>query len=283
MTKQLLIYESAVPVSATRHAGVSIEPNDSYAFSANVNAVPLMAVEFPRASAEYAIVFATEGDEVMPVAVLGVRKEQNLYLSPDSQWKADYIPAFIRRYPFVFSSSADRKTLTLCVDESHPGVNREGRGSALFGEDAKPTPYVEKVLDFLKDYQTHFERTRVFAKRIKELGLLEPMQAQVKSPKGEKVTLGGFMAVNRDKLRALDGETLQKLAKNDELEMLYLHLSSMRNFNDVKDRFIGTLANEPKVDTETKAEAQTEAEATPSKGSASSRRQRTSSAANADS
>ena len=283
MTKQLLIYESAVPVSATRHAGVSIEPNDSYAFSASINAVPLMAVEFPRASAEYAIVFATQGDEVMPVAVLGVRKEQNLYLSSDSQWKADYIPAFIRRYPFVFSSSADRKTLTLCIDESHPGVNREGRGSALFGEDSKPTPYVEKVLQFLKDYQIHFERTRVFGKRVKELGLLEPMRAQVTSPKGEKTSLGGFMAVSRDKLRALDGETLQKLAKNDELEMLYLHLASMRNFNDVKDRFIGTLTDQAKVESETKAEAETEEAATPSKSAANSRRQRTSNTETADS
>ena len=55
MAKQLLIYESAVPVSAARHAGVCVEPNESYAFIAGVNAVPLMAVEFLRASAEYAI------------------------------------------------------------------------------------------------------------------------------------------------------------------------------------------------------------------------------------
>ena len=40
------------------------------------------------------------------------------------------------------------------------------------------------------------------------------------------------------------------LAKNDELELLYLHLSSMRNFSEVKDRLMGTLASgaEPKAD-----------------------------------
>jgi hypothetical protein len=31
------------------------------------------------------------------------------------------------------------------------------------------------------------------------------------------------------------------LAKTDELELLYLQLHSMRNFNDVKDRLIGSL------------------------------------------
>lgn len=240
MAKQLLIYQSAVALSAARHSDVCIEANDSYAFSAAVNAVPLMAVEFPRASAEYAIVFTAHGDDVMPAVVLGVRNEQNLYLSPDARWKADYIPAFIRRYPFIFSSSADGKTLTLCIDESHPGVNREGRGHSLFTDDAKPTPYVEKVLDFLQEFQAQFERTRAFCHRLKELQLLEPMQANVTTPDGEKLSLGGFLAVSREKLRTLDGETLEKLAKNDELELLYLHLSSMQNFSEVKDRLIGT-------------------------------------------
>ena len=115
MSKQLLIYESAHPVNPGRHGGVSVEPGTDYAFSAGVNAVPLMAIEFPRASAEYAIVFTSEGDAVMPAAVLGIRNEQNLYLSPDAQWKADYIPAFIRRYPFVFSSNTEGQTLTLCA------------------------------------------------------------------------------------------------------------------------------------------------------------------------
>jgi hypothetical protein len=244
VAKQLLIYESAVPVSAARHSGMYVEPSASYAFSAGVNAVPLMAIEFPRASAEYAIVFTAEGDDVMPAVVLGVRNEQNLYLTPEAHWKADYIPAFIRRYPFVFSTSPDGKSLALCIDEAHPGVNREGRGSALFGDDGKPTPYVDKVLEFLKDYQAQFERTRVFGRGIRELGLLEPMQANVTTPKGDKLTLSGFMAVNRDKLRALAGDTLQQLAKNDELELLYLHLASLRNFEAIKDRLIGTLADQ---------------------------------------
>jgi len=242
MTKQLLIYESAVPMSASRHGGMCFEHIANYSFSAGINAVPLMAVEFIRAATEYAIVFATVGDDILPAAVLGVRPEQNLFLSNDSKWQAKYIPAFIRRYPFVFSASNDRKMVTLCVDESHPGLNGDGRGQRLFGDDGKPSAYTEQVLKFLKEYQVHFERTRLFGKRLKDFGLLEPMQAQVTTPKGEKLTLGGFMAVPRKKLRALEGEALASLAKTDELELLYLHLYSMRNFHDVKDRLASSLA-----------------------------------------
>lgn len=244
MAKQLLIYQSAVPVSAARHAGYSVRPTADYAFSAGINAVPLMAVEFLRAAAEYAIVFTPAGDEVLPAAVLGVRDDQNLYLSNDGRWQAKYIPAFIRRYPFVFSSSADGQTLTLCVDESHPGVNRDGQGERLFGGDGKPTPYVERVLKFLQEYQAHFERTRTFCRRVKELGLLEPMQAQVTTPRGEKLSLSGFFSVKREALRKLSPDALSQLAGTDELELLYLQIYSMRNFEDVKDRLIGTLREE---------------------------------------
>ena len=244
MAKQLLIYESAVPVSLARHAETCIEPSTDYAFSADINAVPLMAVEFLRAEAEYAIVFTQAGSDVLPAAVLGVRSDQNLYLTPDQRWAAKYVPAFIRRYPFVFSRSEDGQTLTLCIDEGQRGVNREGRGERLFGSDGKPTPYVERVLKFLQDYQAHFERTRQFGRRISEMGLLEPMQAQVTTPGGEKLSLSGFLSVSREKLRQLDGAALATLAKTDELELLYLQLHSMRNFNDVKDRLIGNM-NEP--------------------------------------
>ena len=241
MSKQLLIYGSAVPISAARHADVSVEPRADYAFSADINAVPLMAVEFLRAEAEYAIVFTQAGSDVLPAAVLGVRNDQNLYLTADQRWSAKYIPAFIRRYPFVFSRSEDGKTLTLCIDEDQSGVNRDGRGERLFGSDGKPTSYVERVLKFLQDYQTHFERTRQFGRRISEMGLLEPMQAQVTTPSGEKLSLSGFLSVSREKLRQLDGASLTTLAKTDELELLYLQLHSMRNFNDVKDRLISSL------------------------------------------
>ena len=244
MAKQLLIYETAVPITPARHGKHSVEVGGSYAFSAGVNAVPLMAVEILRAATEYAVVFTAVGDEVLPAVVLGVKGEQNLYLDGEGHWKAKYVPAFLRRYPFVFSASADNKTLTLCVDEAYPGLNTEGRGQRLFGDDAKPTPYVEQVLTFLKEYQAQFMRTQAFGRRLKEYGLLEPMTARVTTPSGGTLSLTGFQAVSRAKLRALEPEKLAALATTDELELLYLHLYSMRNFNEVKDRLIGSLAAE---------------------------------------
>jgi SapC len=248
MKKQLLIYENVVPITPARHSRHSVEVGGSFAFSAGVNALPLMAVEIVRAATEYAVVFTGNGDDLMPAVLLGVKGEQNLYLGPDGQWTAKYIPAFLRRYPFIFASSADAKTLTLCIDEAYPGLNTEGRGQKFFEPDGKPTPYVEQVLGFLKEYQAQFLRTQAFSRKLHGLGVLEPMQAQVTTPDGAKLSLTGFQAVSRRRLRELAPEHLQALVQTDELELLYLHLYSMRNFHDVKDRLIGQLSG---ADTET--------------------------------
>ena len=240
VSKQLLIYETAVPITPARHGKHSVEVETDYGFTAGVNAVPLMTVEILRAATEYAVVFTGAGDDCMPAVVLGVEGDQNLYLGPDGHWNAKYIPAFIRRYPFVLAASADNKTLTLCIDEAYPGLNTEARGQRLFTDDGTPSAYVDQVLKFLKEYQSHFLRTQALGRRLKEYGLLEPMTARVTTPSGAKLSLTGFMAVNRGKLRQLDPDKLAELAKTDELELLYLHLYSMRNFSEVKDRLIGS-------------------------------------------
>lgn len=236
MPTQLLIYETAVPLSFARHGDCSVEISGNYAFSGKVNSVPLMAVEFPQAAVEYPIVFAGAENQVMPAVILGVRGSENLYLEPNGSWKASYIPAFVRRYPFVFSQSPDGERLLLCIDEAAPGFNREGRGQRLFTEDGKPSEYVDNVLRFLQEYQTQFRRTQRFCERVQELNLLDPMQAQVETATGERMALGGFKGVGRGKLKAVPAEKLAEMAQTDELELLYLQLQSMRNFNALRER-----------------------------------------------
>jgi hypothetical protein len=254
MPAQQLIYETAVPVNSGRHAQSSVEVGADYSFARKVNSLPLMAVEFPVAAADYAIVFAGTAEAVMPAVILGVRGNENLYLTKSGEWQAKYIPAFARRYPFIFSSSEDGKTFTLCIDEGFSGFNKEGRGQRLFTDDAKPTPYVENVLKFLQEYRAQFLLTQAFCKKLIEQKLLEPMQAQFTLGSGEKMSLTGFMVVDRKKLNALPGDELAEMVKTGQLELLYLHLQSMRNFVSVKDRLVQNQA--PKAAESGKAEAE---------------------------
>ena len=229
MPKQSAFYEEAIPISRERHTDLAVKVGSDYRFAKNVNSVPLTAVEFRRAAAEYAIVFLGGAEAIMPVVVLSVVQDQNNYVDEKGQWTAKYVPAFVRRYPFVFAGNDDDAGLILCIDETFSGCNLEGRGERLFDGEGERTQYLESVLRFQQDYQVNFNATRVFCRKLKDLDILEPMQVKFTTPKGKQYMLSGFMAINRAKLKALPDDKLSELARSDELELAYLHLNSMRN------------------------------------------------------
>lgn len=234
MTKQLLIYENAVPVSTERHRGLWVKGGTDFSFASDLNSAPLTIGELSAAGAEYPVVFV--GEDPMPVALLGARDAENLFVGADGGWTGKYIPAFLRRYPFVFATPTDGKTYTLCIDESFAGCNRDGRGEPLFDAEGKRTRFLENALEFTRVYQTQHEQTLAFARRLKGLDLFEPMHADFKLNSGRQMRLTGFNVVSRSKLKALSGETLSELLASDGLELIYLHLASLRHLDVLMDR-----------------------------------------------
>ena len=98
MTTQRLFYENATPIDRERHRDWCVDPSSQgYEFARNVNSVPLTAIEIPVAARDYSIVFAGKEGNVVPVAILGVEGNRNLYVGEDGSWNASYIPAFVRR------------------------------------------------------------------------------------------------------------------------------------------------------------------------------------------
>lgn len=102
----------------------------------------LTVAEIPLAAMEYTIVFAGSDEAPVPAILLGIGQNENLYVDDQGAWNAKYIPAFVRRYPFVFTQSEDGRTLTLCVDEGCTGCNHDGRGERLFDADGERTGYL---------------------------------------------------------------------------------------------------------------------------------------------
>jgi hypothetical protein len=233
---QMLLYERAVPITRQRHGDLSVRAGRDFHYARAVNSVPLMEAEFPSATAEFPVVFATTGDEIVPVVLLGLRDSENLMVGLEGQWLGRYVPAFLRRYPFVFSTADSGRSFTLCIDESFSGLNAEGRGERLFDADGEPTQYTKSVLNFLQAYQAQFQRTQAFCRRLRELDLFEPMQAQFTIKDGQRLTMTGFSTIARDRLKALPGETLADLARTEILEQIYQHLGSLRHFNAMIER-----------------------------------------------
>jgi hypothetical protein len=250
VTKQVLIYDNIQPLT-DKHRNWSVGVEDLN-FVKELNSVPLLATEIPFAAAEYPVVFSATGNpgEYIPLALMGLRDGENLLLKDNGRLTPRYIPAFIRRYPFVLASgNAGGDMLAVCIDEASKACDPEGnRGQKLFNDAGEHSEYLKEVVEFLRDYHQRAELTKVFCNRLHELNLLESMQAQItfKNRKDADMKLGGFFVVRREKLKAIGEADILDLFKKDGLELIYSHLQSVGNINSLinlmSDRM---MANDP--------------------------------------
>ena len=236
-SKSALLYRNTVVVSSETHAQWSIEAEGgSYEFARDVGFVPLTTPEFEKAAHDYPIVFVEDEDAIRPCVILGYEQDQNLFVDVNGVWVDSYVPAFVRRYPFIFGSDTGRESMTLVMDSSYAGFNQEGRGERLFLSGGGRTAYLERLLEFLQQYQAETKRSAELSAELKRLEVLEPVQAQVSLDSGQQLSLGGFSTVNRDRLRALPASELKTLAQTDWLELIYVHLFSLANFATLMNR-----------------------------------------------
>lgn len=231
------MYETIKQITPRAHGDMYLYHDGTYGFCKSVRAMPVLISEFVKAAHEYVIIFAPSDEgKFLPALLLGAKEEHNLYVDEQGRWIGKYLPAFARRYPFVFSHDVNKQTYTLCIDEAYPGLNRDGTGESFFNDKDERTPYLEKILDFMKTYQGHQKQTDTFGRMLTDLDLLEDIHMRVPDGEGGQHVLTGMKSVSRDRLKAMAPDLLADLQKKDYLEMIYLHLFSMRNVNDLARR-----------------------------------------------
>ncbi len=227
----LLFYDQPVALNSKTHLNLRIKPtDDGLRFSSKTNSVLLAGIEFPEACKHFPIVFAkTASKQVLPMALLGFRDQENLFVDAGGRWQGEYVPAYIRRYPFVLAKGEAGQELTVCIDESYPGFGAD-EGQALFNAKGEPTDHLKGILAFLKDYQAQIERTGIFLQTLREFDLLTDLAAKVDLPGGESYSMTGLMMVDESKLQALPDAQLLRLFRSGELAWVYSHLLSLGNF-----------------------------------------------------
>jgi hypothetical protein len=229
-----LFYRDPRPLDPARHRGKSIAPLADFGFARSTNSVAITLAEFPQAALSYPIVFTAQPPRAA-VAVLGLMDEQNLFLDGEGKWLAEaYIPAYLRRYPFIFQYVPERDQYVLCIDEAS-GMLREDATQPLFAGD-KPAPAAERALKFCTDFQAHHNATHEFVDALASAGLLTDQQANIEMNDGRKAQLRGFQIVDEAKLKALPDATFLEWRRRDWLGFIYCHLLSMANWQGLVRR-----------------------------------------------
>jgi hypothetical protein len=230
LSGNVLFYSQPEPLSVDTHGRLGVDPvAKPYAFVGSTNLVPLTVTEFAPAALSYPVIFI--GDARQPVAVMGLRQGENLYVSEEGDFRPEaYIPAYVRRYPFVFANDEAQQRLILCIDRGAPFL-KEGGQTPLFA-DGQPSPYTQQAMEFCNNFEQERLRTDSFVKLLTDLDLLEIREAvfNPRNPDGapaQPQKLAEYYAVSEEKLKALPAEKLAELRDNGALGQIYAHLVSL--------------------------------------------------------
>ncbi|MBC7505955.1 MAG: SapC family protein [Sandarakinorhabdus sp.] len=222
-----LFYKSLVPLSSQTHATFGLKNRETLEFTRHTHAVPVTVDEFSTCQRSFPIVFGM-GEAAAPLGLLGLQEGQNLYLDADGQWEATaYVPAFIRRYPFMLARLApDSQDLSLCFDDMS-GQIEDGAGTPLF-IDGQPSDTTTNCLNFCEQFEQAVMRTRNFIEELTKLNLLMDGEVTIqREGLAEPAVYRGFRMVDEAKLQGLRGDQARKLVQNGMMGLIYAHLFSL--------------------------------------------------------
>jgi len=232
-------YGKLVPVDRQKHKGLSIDAQKCRQFASALNTVVINIVEFFHAQRDYAIAFTSiNTDTYVPCIITGLKQGQNFFAGTDSVWDpACYMPANVRRYPFVTSFVNDenktrQEQQIVLVDED---ALVKGN-SPLFDVNGEATEVWSEMEKFISECIAAENRTRQFCDKLQQLGLLDSFETHVFPKTAEQARLIGLYRVNENKLNELSGDVIKELMHGGELSRIYAHLMSLDNFAKLLDR-----------------------------------------------
>jgi SapC len=224
-----LFYKKPVMLDKKLHEDVSLTDQLSFSFAAKVNAVPVTMIELPNIMQFYPIAFSAQAPAT-PLAILGVRDNENLFVNEKGAWMENtYIPAYIRRYPFIFAKDETNNQLTLCVDDTEDTLIKWS-SNPLFTKEGELTEITKNALEFCRSYQAAAEQTQEFSEAIEASGILIDRHAEIRLNDGQVMTLSGFRQIDETKYYELPEATITEWHKKHWTGFIYAHLFSTGNW-----------------------------------------------------
>ena len=216
------------------HAEIKIVTDRSARYGDDIMQALVFPFEFRNVQACYPILFQQDGSGgFYPLALFGFQQNENLFLN-ESGWQAPYIPAMVRREPFLIgfqdskSQGDSGRARVLSIDMDHPRVNRE-HGEPLFQPLGGRTPFLETAANLLETIYAGIEHNRSFMGTLHEHDLLEAMTLEIELNDGSRNQLVGFHCLAEEKIDALSADVLGDFNERGYLMPLFMVLASMGN------------------------------------------------------
>ena len=208
--------------------------NLTYHFASRDVIAPLALQELSTAMLHAPIAFAKVQDHLMPVMILGLGGEKNLFVAPDGRWIGRYIPICYRFQPFVLASVQGGQHVLCCDDDSD--LISDIEGEPFFDEAENPSKVVTDIMNFLGQHQSNRSATRDLCGVLEKHGLISAWPIKLKNQDTSKeIMLSGLYRVDEQVFSQLDSTTLGMVHQAGALPLIYCQLLSMQHLSMLGD------------------------------------------------
>lgn len=228
-----MFYRRPRPLNSEVDRGKSLLPAPDHSFARGTNSVVLNGGELYQAMRFYPIVFSL-AEPASAFAVVGLADNENLFIGADGRWVPDaYVPAYVRRYPFIVMEQPGSSEIIVCFDEAS-GLVAESIERPLF-DAGQPTKLLQDAVAFCREFHAQHTATTAFVRALAAQGLLARNEARIVLGSGKQMTLQGFGVVDEAKFNALPDELFLDWRRRGWLHLIYCHLMSMGNWARLAD------------------------------------------------
>jgi hypothetical protein len=197
-------------------------------FGDAVNQVMVFPTEFEAVQREYPIVFRSDAEGALrPVALLGLTREENLFLDGNGGWLTSYVPALLRRGPFSIAAPEvpDGEPM-IRVDLDDPRVSRS-EGTPVFLPLGGNSPYLEQLTAVLRAIYVGHHLLDPMIAAFESAGLLRPVNLEARVGEGEVYAVTDALVIDRERLAALDAGELASLHEGGFLQAAFMAAASL--------------------------------------------------------
>jgi len=222
------------PIAREHHGARRWLRPANYSFAVNDTVAPLVASEVPQAALVMPIGFVSQGEDLVPMALVGLTPGQNLFVSPDGRWLTHFVPSTYRFHPFALLPSSQGGEV-LGIDEDSGLVTDGPDGELIYGDDGEPSKFVADIFTSLQQISTQRLATKSACALLKAHGLVVPWPTTIQGPSGEQ-QVDGLYCINEEALDALSDAAFLELRAVRGLTIAFCQLLSMQHLPALKQK-----------------------------------------------
>lgn len=231
--KEKKMYKNLQVLDKKKHQDLKIKPLNDLQFAKHIAFIPTLAHEISMIGVKFPVVFGGDKENPSLITIVGLGND-NLALNNEGKWITNYIPSYLRKYPFSLAKTKENSEQRVILIDEDSSLFSKTEGSPLFNQDEQ-SPALVNAIQFLSSYDQHTTLTQVTLNEIAKNDILDEREIAVGNGDEKKVLVNGFKVVDKEKLFELDDAILASWVRNGIMNFIDAHLKSLENIQVLFD------------------------------------------------